>query len=105
MINPLCPGSQGLLTAPGSSCEFEPNPEPEPWLNATLKTIGEFGIASAELVAWDLSLDPEPIRAAVLQALAEGLIEEAGVDIETGEQLYRLVGGAQRGSGESRRRA
>jgi hypothetical protein len=93
------------VSAPGASCEIEPDPEPEPRLNETLGTIAEFGVASAELVAWDLFLGPEEIRPAVRQALAEGLIEEAGVDIETGEQLYRLVGGAQGGSGESRRRA
>ena len=93
------------MPAPGPLCELERDPDPEPWLNETLKTIREFGAASAEFVAWDLFVDPEPIRAAVLQALAEGLIEEAGLDIETGEQLYRLVGGAQSGSRESRRRA
>jgi hypothetical protein len=54
-------------------------------------TIRDFGAASVELVAWELFVSPEQIEPAIQQALAKGLVEKAGLDIETGEQLYRLV--------------
>jgi hypothetical protein len=82
---------------------MERNPEPVPWLDKTLAVIREFGAASAELVAWELFLDPEAVRPAVRHALAGGLIEEAGLDIQTGEQLYRLVDDRPDRSGAPRR--
>jgi hypothetical protein len=84
---------------------MERDPAPVPWLDRTLAVIREFGAASGELVAWELFLDLEEVKPAVRQALADGLIEAAGLDIQTGEQLYRLVDDRAAGSGAPGRRA
>jgi hypothetical protein len=95
----------GDVPAPGRSCGIERDPGPVPWLDKTLAVIREFGAASAELIAWELFLDSEEVGPAVGQALADGLIEDAGLDIQTGEQLYRLVDDRADGSAPRRRRA
>jgi hypothetical protein len=50
----------------------------------------EFGTASLELIAWELSLPEAALLPAWRQALARRLIEEAGINPQTGEQVCRL---------------
>jgi hypothetical protein len=62
-----------------------------PWLPELLDTLEEFGAASLELVAWELSLSEAELVSARDQAVAQGLIEVAGSDTGSGEETYRLV--------------
>jgi hypothetical protein len=61
-----------------------------PWLGEILSTVAEFGSASLGLVAWELCLPEEALHPAWRQALAEGLIEDAGRDPESDEEMYRV---------------
>jgi len=63
------------------------------WLPELLETISEFGSASLELVAWELSLPENALWPAWRQAIGEHLIEPAGVCDQTDEQPYRLAPG------------
>jgi hypothetical protein len=62
-----------------------------PWLAELIETLEEFGTASLELVAWELSLDKDQLVSAKRQAIAQGLIEVAGRDPGSDEETYRLV--------------
>jgi hypothetical protein len=64
-----------------------------PWLPELLETLEEFGTASLGLVAWELSLPEDALLSAQRQAIAEGLIEVAGRDRDSGEEIYRIAGG------------
>lgn len=66
------------------------------WLPELLETLAEFGTASLDLVAWELSLSEAALVSAKDQAIAQGLIEVAGRESGTGAETYRLVG--RRGS-------
>jgi len=71
-------------------------PEAE-WLPEILDTIHEFGTASLELVAWELSLSEAVLQPAWYQAVERRLIESAGLNPGTDEQMYRLSPGFGRG--------
>jgi hypothetical protein len=58
------------------------------WLEEILGTIDEFGSASLELVAWELSLDEREIEPAWEQALQSGLIERTHTCPATNEDMY-----------------
>jgi hypothetical protein len=73
------------------------NFEDQEWLSEILDTIREFGTASLELVAWELSLPERALTSAWDQALGEQLIESAGLHPQTGEQMYRLSSDPVRG--------
>ena len=62
-----------------------------PWLEAVLETVTDFGEASLELVAWELSLPEATLASAWDQVVRERLVEHAGECRETGELLYRLA--------------
>src|SRR4030081_1997490 len=49
-------GSEATGSAPTANGGRETGPEVR-WLSETLQTIDEFGLASLELVAWELSLE------------------------------------------------
>ena len=51
-----------------------------PWLAELLETVEEFGTASVELVAWELSLPEAALASARDHAIAHGLIEVVGRD-------------------------
>jgi hypothetical protein len=59
-------------------------------LMAVMRDFDEFGGASPELVAWELGEPPSRIIAAWSKAIAEGVLEPAGVDSVFGEPLWRL---------------
>jgi hypothetical protein len=63
-----------------------------PWLAELLETVEDFGTASVELVAWELSLPEAALARARDQAIAHGLIEMVGRDSRSGEETYRLAG-------------
>jgi hypothetical protein len=56
-----------------------------------LAGFDEHGGASPELVAWELFIDEQKIKAAWEHAVAEGWLKPAGRDFPHGEQLYRLT--------------
>ncbi len=68
--------------------------DPARWLPELLETLAEFGTASLELVAWELSLSEAALLEAKLYAFAQGLIEVAGRDPSSDEETYRLTRGA-----------
>ncbi len=59
-------------------------------LMAVMHDFDEFGGASLELVAWELGEPPSRISAAWSKAVADGVLEPAGVDSVFGEPLWRL---------------
>jgi hypothetical protein len=59
-------------------------------LLSVMRDFDEFGGASLELVAWELSEPPSRIDPAWSKLIAQGLIEPAGVDSIFGEPLWRL---------------
>ena len=59
-------------------------------LMAVMRDFDEFGGASIELVAWELGEHPGLLTAAWSQAVADGLLEPAGIDSIFGEPLGRL---------------
>jgi hypothetical protein len=61
-----------------------------PWLREVLETVAEFQTASAGLVAWELCLPEDAVAPAWQQAVAEGLLEEAGRCSETSEMMFQL---------------
>lgn len=65
------------------------------WLPELLETLSEFGTASLELVAWELSLSEEELLDARRQAISNGLIEVAGRDRGSDEETYRLTRAAR----------
>jgi GT2 family glycosyltransferase len=62
-------------------------------LMAVMRDFDEFGGASIELVAWELGEPPSLLTAAWSRAIADGLLEPAGVDSVFGEPLWRLMPG------------
>jgi hypothetical protein len=62
------------------------------WLPERLETLEEFGTASLDLVAWELSLSESALVSAKDQAIAQGLIEVDGRETDTGAETYRLAG-------------
>jgi hypothetical protein len=55
------------------------------------ETVGEFGAASLELIAWEFSLPPSALLSVLANAVSKGLIRVAGICPDTGEQLYELA--------------
>jgi hypothetical protein len=66
------------------------------WLPELLETLGDFGTASLELVAWELSLSEDELAEAKRQAISNGMIEVAGRDPGSDEETYRLTRAARR---------
>jgi hypothetical protein len=65
------------------------------WLPELLETLGDFGTASLELVAWELSLSEDDLADAKRQAISNGMIEIAGRDPASDEETYRLTRAAR----------
>jgi hypothetical protein len=59
-------------------------------LLAVMRDFDEFGGASIDLVAWELGEPPSRINAVWAKAIADGVLEPAGVDSVFGEPLWRL---------------
>jgi hypothetical protein len=59
-------------------------------LMVVMRDFDEFGGASIELVAWELGEPPSRLDAAWSRAVAEGMLEPAGVDSVFGEPIWRL---------------
>jgi hypothetical protein len=59
-------------------------------LMAVMRDFDEFGGASLELVAWELGEPPSRINAVWTKAIADGVLEPAGVDTAFGEPRWRL---------------
>ena len=59
-------------------------------LMVVMRDFDEFGGASIELVAWELGAPPSRLDAAWSRAVAEGMLEPAGVDSVFGEPIWRL---------------
>jgi hypothetical protein len=59
-------------------------------LMAVMRDFDEFGGASIELVAWELGEPPSLLTTAWSEAIADGLLEPAGIDSIFGEPLWRL---------------
>jgi hypothetical protein len=55
-----------------------------------MRDFDEFGGASIELVAWELGSPVSDLSTAWAQAIADGLLEPAGLDSVFGEPLWRL---------------
>jgi hypothetical protein len=64
-------------------------------LIAVMRDFDEFGGASLELVAWELGEPPSRIRDTWSKAIADGVLEPAGVDSVFGEPLWQLTEKAQ----------
>ncbi|MDQ6775674.1 MAG: hypothetical protein M3071_05500 [Actinomycetota bacterium] len=64
-------------------------------LMAVMRDFDEFGGASLELVAWELGEPASRINAAWSKAVADGVLEPAGVDSVFGEPLWRLSDSAK----------
>jgi hypothetical protein len=56
-----------------------------------LADFDEHGGASRGLVAWELFVDEQQVKAVWEHAIAEGWLKPAGRDFPYGEQLYRLT--------------
>ena len=56
-----------------------------------LADFDEHGGASPGLVAWELFVDEQQVKAVWEHAIAEGWLKPAGHDLAHGEQLYRLT--------------
>jgi hypothetical protein len=56
-----------------------------------LADFDEHGGASPGLVAWELSVDEQQVKAVWEHAAAERWLKPAGRDFPHGEQLYRLT--------------
>jgi hypothetical protein len=65
-----------------------------PYLKELLETVHEFGRASLELAAWELSLLETELAPAFQFAITRGLLVDPTPSKETGEQEYRLADGA-----------
>ncbi len=59
-------------------------------LMVVMRDFDEFGGASIELVAWELGEPPSRLDAAWSRAVAEGMLEPAGVDSVFGEPLWKI---------------
>jgi hypothetical protein len=62
-----------------------------PWLTDALEAVGQFGLASIGLVAWELFLTEEVLVPAWRHATSQRLIEAVGRCPFTRERMYRLV--------------
>jgi hypothetical protein len=60
-------------------------------LEAVVETIEEFGSASIELVAWELSLPTESVDGVWERAVERHLIEKVGDCPATGESMFALA--------------
>lgn len=56
-----------------------------------LADFDEHGGASPGLVAWELFVDEQQVKAVWEHAVAEGWLKPAGREFPNGEQLYRLT--------------
>ena len=56
----------------------------------------QFGGASLELVAWELSIEESAVTAAWSGAIADGLLKRSGIDEVPGEDMWRLTTGGRR---------
>ena len=63
---------------------------PAPWFADVLEAIGQFGLASIGLVAWELFLTEDLLVPAWREAMTTGLIERVGRCPYTREPMYRL---------------
>jgi hypothetical protein len=64
---------------------------------AVLAEFDQFGGASVELVAWELSVDVSAIARGWSRAVTAGLVEQAGIDeLHEGERLWRLTEAGRR---------
>ena len=61
-----------------------------PWLREALETVGEFGAASIELVAWELSISESDLTPAWSHAIRHRLIQPVGTCPQTGELMYTV---------------
>jgi hypothetical protein len=59
-------------------------------LEDVLETVGEFGMASRDLVAWEFALDEGELAEVWDQAVGEGLLRPVAGRDGTGEQMYVL---------------
>jgi hypothetical protein len=60
-------------------------------LEDVVETVREFGVASIELVAWELSLPTSSIDPSWTRAVERRLITEVGSDPGTGESMFTLA--------------
>jgi predicted Rdx family selenoprotein len=60
-------------------------------LEEVLETVGEFGMASQDLVAWEFAVDGSELATVWDQAVGEGLLRPVKGRDETGEQMYVLA--------------
>lgn len=62
-----------------------------------LAEFDQFGGASVELVAWELSVDVSAVARGWSRAVTAGLVEQAGTDqLHEGERLWRLTEAGRR---------
>jgi len=62
-----------------------------PTLSDVLEIVDDFDGANRGLIAWELMVDDEFVRAAWEQALDHGYLKAARVDAVDGEQLFVLT--------------
>jgi len=60
-------------------------------LEDVLETVGEFGSASLNLVAWEFSISESELMGVWDLAVGAGLLRSVGLSKSTGEQMYALA--------------
>ena|ERR1700685_4354637 len=60
-------------------------------LEDVLETVGEFGSASLDLVAWEFSISESELMGVWDLAVGAGLLRSVGLSRGTGEQMYALA--------------
>ena len=96
----FCVRSESLRDVVASTALLSPNPNSltdvgAVTLEQVLETVGEFGEASRDLVAWEFALDGGELAGVWDQAVGEGLLRPVVGLGGTGEQMYALAAPGQ----------
>jgi hypothetical protein len=71
-------------------------------VTSVVDTVSEFGEASLELVAWELSVPERTLEYVWAQAIEHGMLRAAGVCPTTGERLFVAVPARSRSRADGR---